>query len=185
MEMMILSILGPQLHCEWRLPSYEVALITSVKIFWVLCKNCRCVICAKICIQVFFLVFFFFTSGGLHWYGVKFACMGECVGQVRQKSSEYHIWLSCGWVNYSCALPHTFSVYVSVLTGSDYLYVLDPFLRPVECLLSSLRLALVPAGPRRLWHWWSSSVVSFLHPSYTIRYVTDSLMTIKTGSLSF
>ncbi|KAM4527934.1 synaptic vesicle 2-related protein [Odontesthes bonariensis] len=30
MEMMILSILGPQLHCEWRLPSYEVALITSV-----------------------------------------------------------------------------------------------------------------------------------------------------------
>uniref|UniRef100_A0A3B4FQI6 SV2 related protein b n=1 Tax=Pundamilia nyererei TaxID=303518 RepID=A0A3B4FQI6_9CICH len=30
MEMMILSILGPQLHCEWRLPSYKVALITSV-----------------------------------------------------------------------------------------------------------------------------------------------------------
>lgn len=31
MEMMILSILGPQLHCEWRLPSYKVALITSVR----------------------------------------------------------------------------------------------------------------------------------------------------------
>ncbi|XP_031711837.1 synaptic vesicle 2-related protein isoform X1 [Anarrhichthys ocellatus] len=30
MEMMILSILGPHLHCEWRLPSYQVALITSV-----------------------------------------------------------------------------------------------------------------------------------------------------------
>lgn len=30
MEMMILSILGPQLHCEWRLPSWEVAFITSV-----------------------------------------------------------------------------------------------------------------------------------------------------------
>ncbi|XP_033845976.1 synaptic vesicle 2-related protein [Periophthalmus magnuspinnatus] len=30
MEMMILSILGPQLHCEWRLPGYKVALITSV-----------------------------------------------------------------------------------------------------------------------------------------------------------
>ncbi|XP_029371844.1 synaptic vesicle 2-related protein [Echeneis naucrates] len=30
MEMMILSILGPQIHCEWRLPSYQVALITSV-----------------------------------------------------------------------------------------------------------------------------------------------------------
>ncbi|KAM6902105.1 synaptic vesicle 2-related protein [Xenentodon cancila] len=30
MEMMILSILGPQMHCEWRLPSYQVALITSV-----------------------------------------------------------------------------------------------------------------------------------------------------------
>ncbi|KAL2100506.1 hypothetical protein ACEWY4_004900 [Coilia grayii] len=30
MEMMILSILAPQLHCEWRLPSWEVAFITSV-----------------------------------------------------------------------------------------------------------------------------------------------------------
>ncbi|KAM9841674.1 synaptic vesicle 2-related protein [Aulostomus maculatus] len=30
MEMMILSILSPQLHCEWSLPSYQVALITSV-----------------------------------------------------------------------------------------------------------------------------------------------------------
>ncbi|XP_070706529.1 synaptic vesicle 2-related protein-like isoform X2 [Pempheris klunzingeri] len=30
MEMMILSILGPQLHCEWSLPKYKVALITSV-----------------------------------------------------------------------------------------------------------------------------------------------------------
>ncbi|XP_068191544.1 synaptic vesicle 2-related protein-like [Antennarius striatus] len=27
MEMMILSILGPQLYCEWRLPRYKVALI--------------------------------------------------------------------------------------------------------------------------------------------------------------
>ncbi|XP_053195452.1 synaptic vesicle 2-related protein [Scomber japonicus] len=30
MEMMILSILGPQLHCEWKLPSYMVALITAI-----------------------------------------------------------------------------------------------------------------------------------------------------------
>uniref|UniRef100_A0A672P424 SV2 related protein n=1 Tax=Sinocyclocheilus grahami TaxID=75366 RepID=A0A672P424_SINGR len=30
MEMMILSILAPQLHCEWALPSWEVALLTSV-----------------------------------------------------------------------------------------------------------------------------------------------------------
>ncbi|XP_067106582.1 synaptic vesicle 2-related protein-like [Osmerus mordax] len=29
MEMMVLSILAPQLHCEWRLPSYQVAFITS------------------------------------------------------------------------------------------------------------------------------------------------------------
>ncbi|TWW60401.1 Synaptic vesicle 2-related protein [Takifugu flavidus] len=29
MEMMILSILAPQLHCEWRLLSLEVALLTS------------------------------------------------------------------------------------------------------------------------------------------------------------
>lgn len=32
MEMMILSILAPQLHCEWRLPSLEVALLTSVMV---------------------------------------------------------------------------------------------------------------------------------------------------------
>ncbi|XP_067862359.1 synaptic vesicle 2-related protein [Heptranchias perlo] len=30
MEMMILSILAPQLHCEWRLQSWQVALLTSV-----------------------------------------------------------------------------------------------------------------------------------------------------------
>uniref|UniRef100_UPI003AAAC3B1 synaptic vesicle 2-related protein-like isoform X1 n=1 Tax=Centroberyx gerrardi TaxID=166262 RepID=UPI003AAAC3B1 len=30
MEMMLLSILAPQLHCEWRLPSLQVALLTSV-----------------------------------------------------------------------------------------------------------------------------------------------------------
>lgn len=36
MEMMILSILGPQLHCEWRLPGYQVALITSVKTIWLI-----------------------------------------------------------------------------------------------------------------------------------------------------
>lgn len=33
MEMMILSILAPQLHCEWKLLSLEVALLTSVKAF--------------------------------------------------------------------------------------------------------------------------------------------------------
>lgn len=32
MEMMILSILAPQLHCEWRLLSLEVALLTSVMV---------------------------------------------------------------------------------------------------------------------------------------------------------
>ncbi|KAM4634747.1 synaptic vesicle 2-related protein-like [Polymixia lowei] len=30
MEMMILSILAPELHCQWRLPGFQVALITSV-----------------------------------------------------------------------------------------------------------------------------------------------------------
>ncbi|XP_037120828.1 synaptic vesicle 2-related protein isoform X2 [Syngnathus acus] len=30
MEMMILSILGPQLHCDWSLEGYKVALVTSV-----------------------------------------------------------------------------------------------------------------------------------------------------------
>ncbi|ELK03905.1 Synaptic vesicle 2-related protein [Pteropus alecto] len=39
MEMMILSILAPQLHCEWRLPSWQVALLTSglkVSVLWTL-----------------------------------------------------------------------------------------------------------------------------------------------------
>ncbi|KAG9335061.1 hypothetical protein JZ751_005736 [Albula glossodonta] len=30
MEMMILSIIAPELHCDWRLPGWKVALITSV-----------------------------------------------------------------------------------------------------------------------------------------------------------
>ncbi|KAI1233076.1 hypothetical protein IHE44_0006269, partial [Lamprotornis superbus] len=39
MEMMILSILAPQLHCEWRLPSWQVALLTSglkISVLWTL-----------------------------------------------------------------------------------------------------------------------------------------------------
>jgi len=30
MEMMILSILGPALHCDWNLPPWQQALLTSV-----------------------------------------------------------------------------------------------------------------------------------------------------------
>uniref|UniRef100_UPI0037E86FAD synaptic vesicle 2-related protein-like n=1 Tax=Semicossyphus pulcher TaxID=241346 RepID=UPI0037E86FAD len=30
MEMMLLSVLGPELHCDWRLSGFKVALITSV-----------------------------------------------------------------------------------------------------------------------------------------------------------
>uniref|UniRef100_A0AAZ3P0T2 Major facilitator superfamily (MFS) profile domain-containing protein n=1 Tax=Oncorhynchus tshawytscha TaxID=74940 RepID=A0AAZ3P0T2_ONCTS len=30
MEMMILSVISPQLHCEWMLPSWKVAMLTSV-----------------------------------------------------------------------------------------------------------------------------------------------------------
>lgn len=30
MEMMILSILGPALHCDWLLPAWQQALMTSV-----------------------------------------------------------------------------------------------------------------------------------------------------------
>ncbi|KAA0716727.1 Synaptic vesicle 2-related protein [Triplophysa tibetana] len=39
MEMMILSILAPQLHCEWALPTWQVALLTSglkMSVFWTL-----------------------------------------------------------------------------------------------------------------------------------------------------
>lgn len=41
MEMMILSILAPQLHCEWKLPSLEVALLTSVKAV-LMSRKCFC-----------------------------------------------------------------------------------------------------------------------------------------------
>lgn len=46
MEMMILSILGPQLHCEWMLPGYKVALITSVSLF--LCHSRACWFCSLV-----------------------------------------------------------------------------------------------------------------------------------------
>lgn len=82
MEMMILSILGPQLHCEWRLPSYQVALITSVRfcqksfipqlVDFEMCKNVS-----------------FCGSGGVYGGEYQFTCMGECVGQVWQKNSEF------------------------------------------------------------------------------------------------
>lgn len=50
MEMMILSILGPQLHCEWRLPSYQVALLTSVKhLLGCFLDLVDCVFCAFVC----------------------------------------------------------------------------------------------------------------------------------------
>jgi len=32
MEMMILSILGPALHCEWLVPPWQQALLTTVSI---------------------------------------------------------------------------------------------------------------------------------------------------------
>lgn len=31
MEIMIMAILSPQLRCEWRLESYQVALMSSVR----------------------------------------------------------------------------------------------------------------------------------------------------------
>ena len=38
MEMMILSILAPALHCDWKLPPFQQALLTTVtiKLFFVL-----------------------------------------------------------------------------------------------------------------------------------------------------
>ncbi len=83
MEMMILSILGPQLHCEWRLPSYQVALITSVRFCQ---KNfIPQLVDFEICENVSFC-----GSGGVCWDEYQFTCMGESVGQVRQKNSEFH-----------------------------------------------------------------------------------------------
>jgi len=32
MEMMILSILGPALHCDWMVPPWQQALLTTVSI---------------------------------------------------------------------------------------------------------------------------------------------------------
>uniref|UniRef100_H2ZS94 Synaptic vesicle 2-related protein n=2 Tax=Latimeria chalumnae TaxID=7897 RepID=H2ZS94_LATCH len=39
MEMMILSILAPQLHCEWRLQSWQVAFLTSVVFFGMMASS--------------------------------------------------------------------------------------------------------------------------------------------------
>jgi len=33
MEMMILSILGPALHCDWMVPPWQQALLTTVSIY--------------------------------------------------------------------------------------------------------------------------------------------------------
>jgi len=33
MEMMILSILGPALHCDWMVPPWQQALLTTVTFF--------------------------------------------------------------------------------------------------------------------------------------------------------
>lgn len=88
MEMMILSILGPHLHCEWRLPSYKMALITSV-------RSSRKGLLILQCVKMFTLniFFFFLASGGVCRDGYQFPCVGQCVRQVWQKSSESHIWL--------------------------------------------------------------------------------------------
>ncbi|XP_056276070.1 synaptic vesicle 2-related protein isoform X2 [Pseudoliparis swirei] len=40
MEMMILSILAPQLHCEWRLPGLQVALLTSAVFIGMMVSSC-------------------------------------------------------------------------------------------------------------------------------------------------
>lgn len=89
MEMMILSILGPQLHCEWRLPSYQVALVTSVKPRLVLLYSLKHVglvsVCVNVCAQLLFPVF---ASGGVHRDGDRLTCVGECVRQVWQKNCE-------------------------------------------------------------------------------------------------
>lgn len=64
MEMMILSILGPQLHCEWMLPSYKVALITSVKFIFRYLQP-TVIECAQKCLWICFC----FASGGVYWDG--------------------------------------------------------------------------------------------------------------------
>lgn len=112
MEMMILSILGPQLHCEWRLPSYKVALITSVKSLYFYCFT-RDFWLYNIVNDLFF--FFFVGTGGFYRDGDQFTDLGKCRRQVRQKSSESHIYDSHTWFHEVCKWSHVFPVYVSVL----------------------------------------------------------------------
>lgn len=71
MEMMILSILAPQLHCEWRLPSLEVALLTSVKL-------------PNICSQTYAAIksvvmslFFVISTGCVYWDDDQFFSLGK------------------------------------------------------------------------------------------------------------
>ncbi len=89
MEMMILSILGPQLHCEWKLPSYKVALITSVS------SSQGSSILQPVDFELFENIFFV-PSGGVCRDGDQFSCVGECVRQIRQESGESHrLFISC------------------------------------------------------------------------------------------
>lgn len=71
MEMMILSILGPQLHCEWELPGLEVALITSVSHSKSLAGHKR-TISLNLNENVLLTL-----SGGFYWDGDQFTNMGQ------------------------------------------------------------------------------------------------------------
>ena len=52
MEMMILAILSPALHCDWWLPSWKQAFITTVRIFVIVCLfNNHLNVCCVDCIQ--------------------------------------------------------------------------------------------------------------------------------------
>lgn len=62
---MILSILGPQLHCEWMLPGYKVALITSVKSPFVLFCSQLIVQCALMFNVTFLLPQVVFVGMGI------------------------------------------------------------------------------------------------------------------------
>ncbi|XP_068183844.1 synaptic vesicle 2-related protein-like isoform X2 [Antennarius striatus] len=104
MEMMILSILGPQLHCEWRLPSYKMAVILSVVFLGMVMSapgwgyvsdNYGRRVCLIICISwILFYGLLSTFSPGYGWLLVLRGLVGIGIGGNSQSTILYSEFLS-------------------------------------------------------------------------------------------
>lgn len=110
-EVMITSLLAPQLRCEWRLPSYQVALITSV-------RSSGNGFILRLVIQMFALKILSLALGDIFWDGDQLTCVGAYGWQIWQKSSESYLGVfSCMIWGFLCKIWYwlMFSLCVSVV----------------------------------------------------------------------